>query len=301
MLLSLVISFVYSCTDEADEPGIIVEAPHINLKDSIAVLEIYNAMGDKTGYEGELFPEDMRNWKMLEFELDESVNEYRVCGIEISCVGYRELSTGDLISSNGYISDAIGDLECLESLTIKGYIDWYIPESITKLKLKKLAILHTKLRGPLPDDIFNGDMTDVFIYGNKALKCELPKSFAKLGINCKIGPVYYDIVDNAFFGAVPVMEAPEIGVQLSGNNFTSFPVENVMYNGLIRDWKGDGNQFSGQVPEELFNPYDTITAYKYLMVTSHQQDGYGMTGWKKSPEEIKADYKVWLERHSWAW
>ena len=207
---------VCSCSDDERREIPTPAKPYLNVKDSLALVDIYKQAHGEGWTLVDWDLENIQTWGGVTAALDTVMNEYRVVGFVMQD------------GSSGILSDKIGDLVELRSLSLYGKgLYGELPKTIGNLvNLESLVVSSTSLSGALPKEIGNLKNIEVMqIYFNEFT--EIPKEFGNLP---KSG--VYMMQHNKFAGEVPETlrfyensdESSGIsGIDLSYNCFTSFP------------------------------------------------------------------------------
>lgn len=275
--LSIIALLMLVCTCSDDERKEIPTPakPYLNVKDSLALVDIYKQAHGEGWTLVDWDLENIQTWGGVTAALDTVMNEYRVVGFVMQD------------GSNGILSDKIGDLVELRSLSLYGKgLYGELPKTIGNLvNLESLVISSTSLSGALPKEIGNLKNIEVMqIYFNEFT--EIPKEFGNLP---KSG--VYMMQHNKFAGEVPETlrfyensdESSGIsGIDLSYNCFTSFP-----WSFFTDDddclvphlW---GNRLSGTIPDEVFK---SPKWERWKTQISRQEKGYGYSNYPPEEDE----------------
>lgn len=216
--------------------------------------------------------------------LETNANEYRVVSLSILFPP----------NAQGVLSPAVGKLEHLLALSVKGYgLYGNVPKEITNLKfLISLEISDTKMIGKLPDDLFTEQLEGVLIERNSGIIGNIPSSIVKLRSSPDLNRIFF-IRENGLTGDIP--EGIKANVALEGNNFTSYPLSLAGKYKLRRyGINATNNRLSGIVPDSILN--DTVKLYYFYATTNPQQKGYGYSNWPPA-EDIVNNYKIYIKNH----
>lgn len=136
---------VCSCSDDERKEIPTPAKPYLNVKDSLALVDIYKQAHGEGWTLVDWDLENIQTWGGVTAALDTVMNEYRVVGFVMQD------------GSNGILSDKIGDLVELRSLSLYGKgLYGELPKTIGNLvNLESLVISSTSLSGALPKEIGN--------------------------------------------------------------------------------------------------------------------------------------------------
>lgn len=272
------------CSSDEHEELPIDNTPHLNVSDSLAMVNIYEAIGP-WGNKWDL--EDIQTWGGVTIALDLDKNEYRIVGFEYYGGSFHGFFPDDFRqltelrrlavcggTLGGNIPPWIGELKHLEYLAISdNNIVGEIPESIGELKnLQKLSIVNNHANGKIPPVIGNLDnLTHLYIY-NTEISGDIPSTLANLKQAKRIL-----LSDNQLSGEFPIEILRDgLYVGCEGNNITelSFDVWNDQHPNWLPNLQR--NRLSGTLPESV------ISSKKWKenkILVKDQQEGYGYSNY----------------------
>lgn len=281
LLLSVIL--LASCSKWENEPDPPPPVPYMNINDSLALIEIYQ-QGDGGHWYAKWDLHDPTTWGGVGIALETSSNEYRVVSLSILLPPHAK----------GVLSPAVGKLEHLLSLRVKGYgLYGNVPKEIADLKfLMSLEISDTKMTGELPNNLFTEQLEAVLIERNPHIIGKLPSSIVKLRSSPNLNRIFF-IRENGLTGDIP--EGIKANVALEGNKFTSYPLSLAGKYKLRRyGINAINNRLSGVVPDSILN--DTVKLYYFHATTHPQQEGYGYSNWPPTGE-IENNYNTYIKNH----
>ena len=257
--------------------------PHLNRNDSLAMVNIYKAIGP---WDSQWDINDISTWDGLEMAVDEATNEVRIVGFEVYNGTFHGslpaeickltelrrlvLTGGDL---RGNIPENIGDLRHLIVLTLgSNKISGKIPESIGQLKdIRHLDFRFNELDDTVPESIGKLENLEYLYIYHTRVHGNIPKSLANLK-NLKRA----ELSENHFSGVFPIeILRKDFPFCCENNDITELPFEVWSDDKDIAAPLLQGNRLSGEVPDWVLE----TNKWKQDgdVCTRCQQEGYGYT------------------------
>lgn len=279
---------VVSCSSDLPSEGKPYSSPRLNASDSLAMVNIYNAIGP---WGGDWDVKDIYTWGGVEIALDLDNNEYRIVGFQYyngrfhgdfpedfrKLTELRKLAVcGGTLS--GCIPSWIGELKHLQYLAFgENRMSGEIPEEIGNLvNLQKLVITDNLISGKLPESL--GKLVNVYrlTINHTLVEGEIPKSLKNMS-----SVEVMDLDNNRLSGRFPIeiLRNERLAVDCTNNYITELPFE---------VWKDDfigappileGNMLNGTLPDWVFETkkWDSFA----LISVVRQKPGYGYTNYNK--------------------
>ena len=265
------------CSDDSALTDI---PPHLNISDSLTLVNIYNAIGP---WSNEWDLSDVSTWKGVTTKLDTVHNEYRVVSFDAG--GYFhgnfpheicQLSELRKLSVYGYnlegcLPPNIGKLKHLEELFVEvESMSGCIPENIGELtNLEYLTIQNSHIGGPLPPSIGNLANLKRLCISHTDVSGTIPKEIANLD------KLYYAVLNNNFLNGtfpVEILKGKKVQFQCQDNIITELPFEvwDDSFDGVPPCLQG--NYLSGEIPLWVKK---TDKWKKHSYCVDNQRKGYG--------------------------
>lgn len=276
------VGIALACCSSEVSPSEEQQDPHLNLSDSLALVNIHEKMRYRID---DWDMNDVTTWNNITVALDTVKNEYRVVsfqdfsGIFPGTIpeDFRKLTElRILILSHGHLQGTIpswiGELTNLIYLAISDNdISGEIPKEIGNLtNLQYLYIRNNFVSGQLPASLGNLVNLVWMEIGNTSVTGEIPESFANLSPDVAL-LLYRNKLSGRF--PIDIVKNKRYSMECFGNNITELPFE---------IWKDDfpgampnlqRNRLGGTIPEWVFQTNKWKKEGSF--VTWHQQDGYG--------------------------
>ncbi len=287
IVVIMFIGLSFACSSSEDTPFLEVQIPHLNLSDSLALVNIHEKMKYRID---DWDMNDITTWDNIIVALDSVKNEYRVVGFQdFSGIfsgtipeDFRKLTElRVLILSHGRLCGSIppwiGELTNLIYLSISDNdISGEIPKEIGNLtNLQYLYIRNNFVSGALPESLGNLENLIWMEIANTSVTGEIPESFANLS-----SEIAMKLYRNKLSGKFPIniLKNKRYIIEFQYNNIIELPFEM---------WKDDfpgsipnlqGNRLSGTIPEWVFHTKKWAAESGY--VAGNQQQGYGYSNFK---------------------
>lgn len=278
----LLASTLIACSDNDTPPTPGIPPIHMNVSDSLAMIEVYQALGMK-GWD----LKDIYTWVGVTGEAnDPTTNEIRIVGFEAYAFSENpketipealkkltELRILVLTGRNleGNIPEWLGEMENLQYLALgeSSRISGPIPPQLGNLKkLQQLKIVSCNVSGEIPKELGNlENLTQLEICKTK-VSGTIPKELAKLK---KLEKVLF--MENQLSGTFPIeiVSDKEFYMNCDDNCITELPFD---------FWKDEcigeviltHNMLTGKIPDFVFK----TKKWKWAdMIIGEQKEGYG--------------------------
>ena len=276
------LALFFSCSSEENPVDPIDNTPRLNKSDSLAMVNIYKAIGPWGNWD----LEDIQTWGGVAIAHDLDKNEYRIVGLEY----YQGSFNGDFPdelrkltelrrlaiiggSLSGQIPEWIGELKHLYYLALgSNNMSGEIPESIGQLKkLKMLSLQYCQISGELPESLGDIDSLQYLHIGDTNKGGEIPKSLSKLKHLKQL-----IFINNKFSGTFPLEVAQEkLAIDCTNNNIEELPFEIWSHPSKPKP-NLQGNRLSGTIPDSIkgLPKWEDCKGF-----VGRQQKGYGYSNY----------------------
>lgn len=258
----------FSCTsDEGSDLPPEKAAPHLNISDSLAVVDIWKK-ADGVNWIIKWDLNNLQTWGGTTWVLNLANNEYRIVELNINVPVNERVQ--------GYISPKVGELTELRYFNVGGTgITGDIPESLANLPhLSEINIQKTSVGGTIPPKLFLLPEIRWFnISANPNIRGEIPQEITQMNpevITCRLS-------ENSLSGKIPSGMKIRL-LELRGNKYTEYPFEYCQEgttNVIL-----DNNCLSGLIPDSILQ--DEKALNKLYYTTFDQKPGYGFSNTPES-------------------
>jgi len=288
IVISIFVGLSVACSSSEDTSLSCEQVPHLNLSDSLALVNIHEKMGYRID---DWDMNDITTWNNIAVALDTVKNEYRVVsfqdfgGVFSGTIpeDFRKLTElRVLILSHGHLQGSIpswiGELTNLIYLSISDNdVSGEIPKEIGNLRnLQYLYIRNNFVSGQLPESLGNLVNLIWMEIANTSVSGEIPESFANLSPEIAL-KLYHNKLSGRF--PINIVKNKRYSIECPYNNITELPFDiwNDDFPGAMPDLQG--NRLNGTIPEWVFRTQKWEKHSSY--VAGIQQEGYGYLNFKQ--------------------